>query len=158
MLSLNSVEKVTATHEPDVFVMLCNITDVNGETYDCSYCSRPDDTFGLNPTIRQWLNDNAGSYVVEPYVPPTPDEARAAMRPLTRVAFRTAFKNAGMTTATITAAIFSVEDESLQEDMQIAWEDSIEFKRLDPVVLLIAERAAKTPEQIDTIWLAALAA
>ncbi|WP_183808414.1 hypothetical protein [Mycoplana azooxidifex] len=94
---------------------------------------------------------------IGPYVPPTPEEQRERMAPLSRVAFRTAFKNAGMTTAVITAAIFSVPDESEQEDLQIVWEDAQSFKRLDPLVGLIASRADKTAEQIDAIWNAALA-
>ena len=63
-----------------------------------------------------------------------------------------------MTTAVIVAAIFSVEDEGEQEDLQIAWEDSVEFRRLDPLVLLVADRAGKTPEQIDAVWFAGLSA
>lgn len=71
-LSLNEVFSVTATAEENVYIVVCNITDVYGQTYTTNYGSRPEDTFGLNPVIRQWLIDNEGSYTIEPYVPPPP--------------------------------------------------------------------------------------
>lgn len=71
-MSLNYVTSVTETAEENVYIVLCNITDMCGSTYDTNYATRPDDLFGLNPTIRQWLIDNEGSYTIEPYVPPPP--------------------------------------------------------------------------------------
>lgn len=153
---LHEVFQVRATSDQDAYLLDVDLTDMNGERYRCNYVSRPGDEHGLNPAIQQWLVDNKGSYEIVTYVPPTSEEIRASMSPLTRVAFRTAFKNAGMTTAVIAAAIFSVEDESEQEDLQIAWEDSVSFQRLDPLVLLIADRTGKTPQQIDAIWTAAV--
>lgn len=117
--------------------------------------SYADDTFGLNPTIRQWLEDNP-EFPIDPYAEPTVEQKRANMQSLSRVEFRTAFKNAGMTTAVIIAAIASVANESEQEDLQIVWEDAQTFKRLDPLVQLIASRAGKTAEEIDAIWNSAL--
>lgn len=69
MLSLNSVEMVTQMPEEGVFLLRCNITDIDDIIRDCDYCSRPDDPYGLNPTIRQWLADNP-SFPRTPYVPP----------------------------------------------------------------------------------------
>lgn len=155
--TLHEVFGVRREQEEGVYVVDVELTDMNGERYRCNYVSAPDDTFGLAPVIRQWLIDNEGQYEIAPYVAPSLHDIRASMAPLSRVAFRTAFKNAGMTTAVITAAIFSVEDESDQEDLQIVWEDAQSFKRLDPLVLLIASRAGKTAEEIDTLWGQALA-
>ncbi|TVZ64124.1 hypothetical protein BCL32_4330 [Rhizobium mongolense USDA 1844] len=56
-LTLNEVHSVRATAEADSYVLFFNLTDFRGDTYDCEYCSRPDDPYGLNPVIRQWLTD-----------------------------------------------------------------------------------------------------
>ncbi|MBP2237133.1 hypothetical protein J2Z31_003647 [Sinorhizobium kostiense] len=80
-MSLNAVSIVAATAEPDVFIVKSNITDIEGNTYDTDYCSRPDDGFGLNPTLRQWLAGNP-SFPVQPHVPPTAEVTRAALPPL----------------------------------------------------------------------------
>lgn len=69
MASINTVYKVYATNEPDVYVLYVNITDGNSETYDCNYVSRPDDPYGLNPMIRAWLAEHLGSIEVVPYRP-----------------------------------------------------------------------------------------
>lgn len=156
--TLHQVFAVHATKEPDVLRLSIDLTDAFGERYTSDFYYREGDESGLSPIIAQWLADHEGEYAIEPYVPPTAEEVRAGMLPLPRAAFRKAFKDAGMTTAVIVAAIFSVEDEGEQEDLQIAWEDSVEFRRLDPLVLLVADRAGKTPEQIDAVWFAGLSA
>lgn len=55
---LHSVHSVTPSAEEGVFIVNVTITDMNGETYTCDYCSRPDDPYGLNPAIREWLEAN----------------------------------------------------------------------------------------------------
>jgi hypothetical protein len=67
---LHRVLTVTATSEPQVYIIHLEMTDVDGFTGAEDYCSRPDDTFGLNPAIRQWLADHQGQYTIQPYVPP----------------------------------------------------------------------------------------
>lgn len=81
MLSLNSVEMVTQMPEEGVFLLRCNITDIDDIIRDCDYCSRPDDPYGLNPTIRQWLADNP-SFPRTPYVPPAVPEAVTIVYPV----------------------------------------------------------------------------
>lgn len=155
---LHSVISIHATKETDVLRMFIDLTDAFGERYESDFYYRYGDESGLSPMLTQWLANNEGNYEIIPYVPPTAEEVRAGMLPLPRAAFRKAFKDAGMTTAVIVAAIFSVEDEGEQEDLQIAWEDSVEFRRLDPLVLLIADRAGKTADEIDAVWLTGLSA
>ncbi|MGE6781311.1 hypothetical protein ACQKGL_02175 [Ensifer adhaerens] len=109
--------------------------------------------FPVRPQGDHWrINDAKTAWIKM-----SAEEIRAVMPSLTRLKFRKEFKDAGMTTVVINAAIASVADPSEQEDYQIAWEDAQSFKRLDPLVLLIAAHAGKTPEQIDDIWNAALA-
>ena len=97
-MSLNMVYAVRATQEADVYNIRCNITDYLGASYDTDYCSRPDDTVGVNPLIRQWLLDNPG-FQIEPYIPPDPpteDELRQRMPSLTARQFRLGLVNADL--------------------------------------------------------------
>ncbi|MGF6155822.1 hypothetical protein M2267_001050 [Ensifer sp. KUDG1] len=110
--------------------------------------------FPVRPQGDHWrINDEKTAWIKM-----SAEEIRAVMPNLSRLRFRNAFKSAGMTTAVINAAIAAVADPSEQEDLQIAWEDAQSFKRLDPLVVLIATRAGKTADEIDAIWNPALTA
>ncbi|GEC30472.1 hypothetical protein EFR01_06430 [Sinorhizobium fredii] len=74
-MALNEVRAISATGEPEVYELSINLTDISGQTYDCDYLSRPDDTFGLNPTIRKWLADNP-KFLIQPYTQPTGERPR----------------------------------------------------------------------------------
>lgn len=154
---LHEVYSVSATQTPDVYILNVELTDTVGDRYRCDYVSAPDDKFGLAPTIRQWLIDNEGKYEIAPFVAPSVEQVREGMPAISRMSFRKAFKDAGMTTAVINAAIATVEDPDAQEDYLIVWEDAQSFKRQEPLVQLVATYANKSPEQIDVIWNSALA-
>lgn len=79
---LHHVFSVTATAEPETFVLNIDITDMNGDRYTTDYYSSPNDPYGLNPIIRQWLIDNP-DFPVEPYVPV---EEQAPIRTPTTIA------------------------------------------------------------------------
>lgn len=68
--TLHEVFEVHAAGKPDTYIVMCDITDLQGERYVCEYASLPGDDFGLAPVIRAWLADNPGFPVV-PYVAPT---------------------------------------------------------------------------------------
>lgn len=152
--TLNTVYWIQAKSEPDVYLLFINMTDGYGETYDAEFVSRPDDTYGLGPIVRQWITDNPG-FPIQQYVPPTTEEIRAAMPTLQRLDFKTRFKNAGMGLAKITAYFVSIEgDESHWEDMQNYYAETPTFTRLSVFVVELAAFSLKTPEQIDAIWTA----
>lgn len=77
MASINSVSRVRADgHDPFAVIVSANITDSYGNTYDCDYCTRPEETEppgSINGLFQQWLAENAGGYTVEPYVQPEPE-------------------------------------------------------------------------------------
>jgi hypothetical protein len=157
MLSLNSVTSIRATNEPNVYLVNCNITDLNGETYDTDYGSRPEDTFGLNPTIRQWLADNAGSYDILPYVAPTEEELRAAMQPISARQLRLTLVRNGYTLSSVDAAIAALPEGQIKEEAKIEWEYATTFTRLSPALLVVADALSISPEEVDTMWTEALA-
>ncbi|RVJ51463.1 hypothetical protein [Sinorhizobium meliloti] len=142
---LNSVSTVTATNDPGVFILRCNITDMEGSTYDTDYCSHPDDRFGLNPTIRRWLTDNP-QFPVQPYVPPTVEEMRALLRTLSRRQLLLALNSIGITEAQI--------DEKLVGDVagMIEWKNASMFERLHPLITDLSGLFGLPPEQVDSLW------
>lgn len=150
-MQINEVYSVTATAEPDVFMISCNITDDVPATYDCVYCSRPDDTFGLGPDFRQWLVDNP-DIPIEPYVPPTLEQIRAGALPLPRIEFRTRAGLAGLTTAKINEYLAAIADPAEQMAMQIYWEDSQSFARLARFVVDAGAYAGLTEAQLDDVF------
>ena len=148
---VNQIYAIRYTAEPGVYVVSCNLTDMNAQTFDADYCLRPDDPYGCAPALRQWMADNP-SFPIEAYVPPTIAEVRASASGLNRLDFRQKMKAAGVTTATIMGFLAGIADPDHQEDMQMFWEDSQQFARLDPFVVELGEFAGKTPEQLDPIW------
>lgn len=125
------------------------VDDLTGEeTIEMSPVADGAVPFPVRPSGEQWrINDEKIGWIEV-----TADELRARMPSLSRLQFRTAFKNAGMTTVVINAAIAAVADPNAQEDYQIAWEDAQSFKRIDPLVQLIAAHAGKTAAEIDAVW------
>ncbi|UVK39924.1 hypothetical protein LHFGNBLO_001339 [Mesorhizobium sp. AR10] len=67
-LSLHQILSITATDEPECFIVRADITDSLGERYETDYASRPNDNFGLNPLIRKALEST--ELTVRPYVKP----------------------------------------------------------------------------------------
>ncbi|MCG5484019.1 MAG: hypothetical protein KK482_09895 [Sinorhizobium meliloti] len=144
-MQLNEVYTVTATEEHDVYILGCNLTDINGHTYDADYTSRPDDTFGLNPVIRQWLSDNP-LFPVQPYVPPTLEQIRATMPRLSRRQLLLALFSIGITEAEIDAALVN------DAEGMIEWRNASTFERAHPLISGLSVIFGLPPEQVDSLW------
>jgi len=148
MFSLNSVESVSATGEDGVFLVRCNITDLNGDTYDTDYGSRPEDTFGLNPTIREWLVENEGSYQVIPYVPPS-----AAFPLLTSRQFWLAAANIGITKSLVASTIEALDVSDVEKaTLMVELMESTTFERLHYAVVDLATALSIPEQQLDDLW------
>lgn len=150
MTTLNIVHGITATAEPGVYIVNCNITDADGET-DTDYCSRPDDPFGINPAIRQWISDNP-DFPIAPYVPPSVEEVRASMSALTARQFRLGMLEGGITPSNITNIIEAMPEGPEKETAKIEWEYATSFSRLHPLVIQLSAALGLTPEGVDTLW------
>ena len=153
-LSLNRVDSIRATAEEGVYILNCNITDINGNTYDVHYGSRPEDSCGLNPAIRRWLKENT-SVRVDPYELPTAEQIRAKMPSVTARQFRLGLVDSGLATAQVTAAIEAIPGRDERETAAIEWEYASEFDRSHPLIAAIGAALGLTEDQIDAIWLAA---
>ncbi|WP_455918670.1 hypothetical protein [Ensifer canadensis] len=155
-ISLNSVQSVAATAEPNVFILSCNITDINNETYDCDYCSRPEDTFGLNPTVRQWILDNP-EFPIHPYVAPTAEEIRSSFPDLTARQFRLGMVKAGIGLSAINGVIDQMPAGPEKDMASIEWEYATTFSRMHPLVGSISMTLGLSAEEVDLMWNNALA-
>lgn len=154
-ISLNSVSSITATLETGVFILHCNITDLNGETYNTDYCSRPSDTFGLNPVVRQWLVDNP-AFPIQPYTPPTPEKIRASLPNLTARQLRLGLVNGGFTLSQVQSVIDSMPEGAAKETAKIEWEYATTFNRTHPLIATVGAALGLSDEQIDAMWMAAV--
>lgn len=153
---LHEVFGVAASFDEGVYALDVEITDMNGERYRCNYVSRPDDTFGLAPVIRQWLVDNDGQYEVSPYVAPSIEAIRAGMIPITPRQLRLALVRSGITLLSVTAALDALPDGPEKEEAEIEWEYATRYERLAPALLTIASTIGLTAEAVDTLWAQAL--
>jgi hypothetical protein len=154
-ITLNHVISVTETLEEGVYNVLCNFTDANNVTQEEVHCSRPTDTFGIGPEIRQWLEDNP-DFPIDPYVPPTTEQLREWMFPLTARQFRLGLIAGNITPEQITAVIDAMADGPDKVTAQIEWEYATTFTRMHPLVAQLSAALGLTPEQVDTLWTNAL--
>lgn len=152
---LNSVLSVMATIDPAVFILHCNITDLDGNTYDTDYCSHPDDTYGLNPTIRQWLADNP-DFPVQPHTPPTVEGIRMSMPSLTARQFRLGLLDVGISPSQVTSSIDDMPTGPDKDRAEIEWEYAATFNRSDHLINMIKSGLGLADERIDAMWLAAV--
>ncbi|WP_104663405.1 hypothetical protein [Ensifer adhaerens] len=158
-MSLNTVYAVRATQEADVYNIRCNITDYLGVSCDTEYCSRPDDTVGINPVIRQWLRDNP-DVQIEAYTPPEPlteDALRQRMPSLTARQLRLGLVNANVSPSTVTATIAVMPTGPDRDKAQIEWEYATTFKRTHPLIATVGTALGLSDAEIDALWAAAAA-
>lgn len=121
-----------------------------------------DTTAPINPTVK----DNEGNpapnkyHVLEEGVWVISDENAAileqkrlaAMKPLTRRQFRLTLAMNGYDLNEIEALIDQIEDPMQRTIAQIEWQDSTDFERTNPSLLMMAELLQLTSEHIDQLW------
>lgn len=155
---LHEVFSIQATERDNVYILDVDLTDSNGERYRCDYVSDPNDTYGLNPTIRHWLSINEGNFIVAPYAPPTAEDLRATMAPVTARQLRLTLIRNGFSLAAISAAIDALPEGQARDEAHVEWEYATTFERLSVTLLTIASALHLSPEAVDAMWIEALAA
>lgn len=158
MMKLNKVYDITATADPGVYHVNCNITDFAGETADGVHAVSGDDPHGLSPVVWQWMLDNS-DFPIAPYVPPAPPTAegiRAAMPSLTARQLRLGLLDAGIPPAQVSAAINAMPAGADRDRAMIEWEYANSFARLHALLPVIGAAIGLSEEQIDEMWASAL--
>lgn len=144
---LHEIHSVTATEDPDRFVLSVDMTDMNGNRYVTDYVSIPGDTFGLAPAVRSalggWL---AAGRPVVPYTPPTAEELRALMPSLSPRQIRLALASVDIHEADVDAALAG------DPVGMIEWKHSTQFERLHPLIDSLGLVFSISPEEIDSLW------
>ncbi|MBD9511650.1 hypothetical protein IB265_33380 [Ensifer sp. ENS10] len=155
MAQVNRVYSVTAGRVAGSYLVKANITDFEGETYDCDYMSYANDTNGLNPAIRQWLADNP-DFPSQPYVPPsapTEEELRAQMPTLSSRQFWLAALEIGITKTIVQNKIKTLGLAPLEE---ARWSTELdEAKTFERTSQFLAELTGLfniPPNELDVLW------
>lgn len=87
---------------------------------------------------------------------PEPVPENDLLAPLTRRQLRLGLLANGITTATVEAAIAAIHDPMDRAVAEIEWADASTYERNHHLVEMVGTAIGLTPEQIDTMWEAAL--
>lgn len=100
-----------------------------------------------------------GEWVLPPQPepePPTPEEIRASMPPLTPRQLRLGLVMNGYALGQVEQAISEIPDPQQKTIAEVEWEYATIFERANPLIDQIGAVLGLTPEQIDDMWMAAL--
>lgn len=86
-------------------------------------------------------------WVFVPPPEPTPEELRAQMPSITKRQLRLTLVRNDISLSELDTAINSMGDEAI-----IEWNDSSEYRRLNPLLNQVAAHLSLSPEQVDAMW------
>lgn len=105
----------------------------------------------LRPSAdHEWQGD---VWVHIPPPEPTPEELRELMPPISKRQLRLTLVRNGISLSELDAAIEAMGDEAI-----IEWNDSSEYRRLNPLLNQVADYLQLSQEQVDAMWQQALEA
>lgn len=99
--------------------------------------------------VQAWLD--AGN-VFPSYVPPTPEELREQMPPLTSRQFRLGLLHSGTIEDDVAAIIAQISDPTERSVADIEWRMADTFERTHPLVTQLGSALGYAPEVIDDLW------
>lgn len=85
----------------------------------------------------------------------TPEEIAQTLKSLTRRQFKLALLDNNLTSS-IETLINSIGDEVIKARIEIEYNESTTFERLNPSVVLMLQSLGLTVEQVNTMWISAL--
>lgn len=162
--TINTVQKITEGDAQRSYLIIeCNIAAPDpltglDETFDATHIQRDSDPHGLSPLFKQWIEDNQG-FPIDAYVPPPPptlEELRAQMPPLTARQLRLGFVGNDISLSSVTATIEAMPAGPDKEKAQIEWEYATTFNRMHPLIAWIGTVLGLSNERIDDMWTSAL--
>ncbi|MGT2444463.1 hypothetical protein ACU4I5_18565 [Ensifer adhaerens] len=146
---------IRASHDGTGIEVPILVENSAGHQLQATHFMRDDgDNIGFSPLIRAYLADK--TYTVLPYVPPTLEEARDAMPPLTARQFRLGLVNAGISPSQVTATIAAMPAGPDRDKAQIEWEYATTFNRMHPLIATVGAALGLLDAQIDNMWTAAV--
>lgn len=143
----------TATVGVYVATIIADVDD-HGDHEEIEYGVVPGDTAGIaldvSAAVQTWLN-NGGQ--VQPYTPPTDEQLREEMPPLSARQFRLGLITSGRVLEQVDEAIAAIEDAQERAAAQIEWQYATSFRRLHPLVVNLSIHLGFTPEEVDALWM-----
>ena len=113
-MTLIEITQITAEADGVSFICTCTVDHGHPEGIETGMLNiyRLDDPVPTEFTlqVKRWLKDHEGEYTIEPYTPPTAEELRGLMPPVTARQLRLTLVRNGYSLATITAAIDALPD------------------------------------------------
>ncbi|WP_146048584.1 hypothetical protein [Roseibium marinum] len=121
------------------------------------YGLRVEDSSANAQLVRKYLQIwlEAGGVIPE-WVPPTDEELRELMPPLTARQFRLGLLQCGRSLEQVDKAISVIEDDIERAHAQIELEYATEFKRANILLMSLWSALCFTPEEVDVLWQEAL--
>jgi hypothetical protein len=151
MWTINTVYSIQALADAGWYEISANVTQDADDPQDISYGVTPGDDAPLNLAFIQWMTDHP-DFPIEPYVPPTQDEIRANMSPLTRRQLWLGLIDSSLMPSAAQAVIDAMPPGVDKEKFNVNWNEKDRFGRLDPTVLAMLPILGVTPEEADLIW------
>lgn len=150
------LELYTATETADAALTIDLLLETEGNRERVNYEYRVSDRYSpVTSLITQWLQDNPDQEIL-PYIPPpepTPEELRQLMPPISKRQLRLTLVRNGSSLSELDAAIETMGDEAI-----IEWNDSSEYRRLNPLLNQVADHLELSQDQVDAMWQQALEA
>lgn len=94
--------------------------------------------------------------VIDAWVPPTAEEIREVMQPLSARQFRLGLISSGKELSQVDAGIAAIPDATERGLAEVEWGFATTFKRAHPLVVSLSLALGFTPEEVDTLWEQAL--
>lgn len=149
--TLNYVISAKETQTVGVLIVNANFTD-DYSTYDMETVADPNDPYSeISPQIFAWLEAHP-EFVIDAYVPPSPEEIRQNMPRISRRNLRLGLIDSGISPLEAQSIIDNKPAGNERDRADVIWNESERFSRLDPLVVEITTAYGMTPEQVDTMW------
>jgi hypothetical protein len=101
-------------------------------------------------------NPDAPIHAYEPPAAPTPEEARAAMPPLTARQLRLGLFSNGIALSQVQATLDAMRAGADRDKAQIEWEYANTFNCTHPLIATVSASLGLSDEQNDAMWVAAV--
>ncbi len=106
------------------------------------FTASPDDTEELGRELHFAVMKSG---TVRPYSPPTAEDLRKSLPPLSRKRLLKGLLIIGITEDEVTSRLDNASD-------RIDWKETLEFNRLDPLLVEVAADFQLPPAQVDSLW------
>ncbi len=156
------LEIISASYEANGSVLLEISADFGSRPETVPFALSETDNHGLAPDVRAALSawvaagNTIAAYVAPPAPPPpTAEEQRASMPSISPRQLRLALIGAGVSLASVDAAIAAIPDQAQREAAQVEWEYATTYVRTHPLIVSLTPALGLTDEQVDDLWQAA---